>query len=117
MSCEYIKRDAKICGADGYNGSSVCYYHRNAIPYVLCEAGCGRVVSTKHGRPRCCKCDPKEAVKDARERSRCAKRIQPVIKPTPDPDMGALGKAIEDAMVEYVLNVVLPKRIQKTEEQ
>lgn len=117
MSCEYIKRDAKVCGAGGYNGGVICYYHRNAIPYVLCEAGCGRVVSTKHGRPRCCKCDPKEAVRDAKERRKYAKNnpTQPHEgKPSPralGPDMGLLGKNVEDAMVDYVLNVVLPGRL------
>lgn len=119
MSCTYIKRDAKVCGAAGYNGSDVCYYHRNSIPYVLCETGCGRVVSTKHGRPKCCKCDPKEAIRDARERRKEAKNSPtdsgpepaPKPEPPPEPDMAGMGRAMEDAMVEYVLNVVLPRRI------
>lgn len=115
MSCEYLKRDATICGEAGYNGSRVCYYHRNAIPYAFCETNCGRVVSTKHGRPRCCKCAPNEATRDGRRRRKNTKieSLQEEETPLPTPLAAPIisDKEMEDAMIDYVINVILPGRL------
>ena len=109
MSCEYLKRDATLCGAMGFNGGRLCYYHRMAIPYKLCSGGCGRVVSTKHGRPRCCKCDPKEAQQQLRA-VRKEKRPEPTPEPVPEPmpknHLAELGKILSDAMFDYVLSEI-----------
>jgi hypothetical protein len=66
--CTYLKRNATICWAPGFAGGEKCADHIASIPYVMCANGCGRVVSTKHGRPKCTTCDLKGAVMASRAR-------------------------------------------------
>lgn len=56
--CDYLKRDATVCGGPGVRGGTRCSRHMKTKPYMMCIAGCGGVVSSKHGRPSCVKCKP-----------------------------------------------------------
>lgn len=57
-TCEYLKRNAAVCGEPGVRGGVLCRRHQHSIAYVMCASGCGKVVSSKHNRPSCTKCQP-----------------------------------------------------------
>lgn len=67
--CEFMKRDTKLCGAKipcnlsaaPSVGPPLCWRHKGAVPYLMCAANCGKVVSSRHGRSKCSKCDPNGA--------------------------------------------------------
>lgn len=69
--CDFLKRDGKVCGTPGARGGKRCSRHLYSVPFKKCEGPCGKVVSKRHGRHLCTKCDPTaaKAQSDARRRS------------------------------------------------
>ena len=59
--CDFIKRDGTQCKEPGVRGGTICRRHKNSVGYKICEGVCGKVVSMRHGRPKCTKCDPLNA--------------------------------------------------------
>lgn len=103
MPCEYLKRDATICDGPGYKGGTLCFYHLRAIPYKLCEGGCGHVVSTKHSRPKCAKCSP--GMQEAEFRAK--KKFQAVPEDVSSPE----SPPLEVLMIDYVVKHLLPSYV------
>lgn len=72
-SCEYLKRNAQICGARCANMKTLCNNHRKSAPYFMCVTGCGKVVHSKHGRTTCTTCDPTGARAQSRQNQRASR--------------------------------------------
>ena len=100
MPCEYLKRDAKVCGGLAYRDGKLCQKHIGAIPYVKC-ASCERVISTKHGRPKCTSCD----------RTTCAAQSRAKTKEQREARKAAGLKAADDAAEKAEVEVKEAKAV------